>query len=67
VTPLEAAIRNIEEGVSKVDETLQTLGLQISPHKTKFMVFRLNYRDLHTTKKKTKAKEGRRPRRQLVL
>jgi hypothetical protein len=37
--PLEAAIRITEADVNKVDEALQNLGLEISPQKTKFMVF----------------------------
>jgi hypothetical protein len=45
VTPLEAAVKNIEEGVNKVDEMLQTLGLEISPHKTKFVVFSTHRRE----------------------
>jgi hypothetical protein len=56
VTPLEAAVKNIEEGVNKVDETLQTLGLQISPQKTKFMVFSPNNRDFY------KKRRGKRER-----
>jgi hypothetical protein len=42
VEPLEAAIRIREEGANKVEETLQTLGLELSPQKTKFMVFSPN-------------------------
>jgi hypothetical protein len=44
VALLEAAVRNTEEGVNQSDEALQTQGLEISPQKTKFMVFSLNNR-----------------------
>jgi hypothetical protein len=40
--PLEAAIRNAEEEANKTNETLQALGLEISPQKTKLMVFSPN-------------------------
>jgi hypothetical protein len=45
VASLEAAIRITEEGLSKADEAQQTLGLEISPQKTKFMDFSPNNKD----------------------
>lgn len=44
--PLEAAIRIKEEGVNEVDETLQSLGLEIPPQKTIFMFFSPYNKDL---------------------
>jgi hypothetical protein len=63
VALLEAAVRNTEEGVNKVDETLQTPDLEISSQKTKFMVFSLNNQGFYN---KRKRKEGKKPRRPLI-
>jgi hypothetical protein len=46
VTSLEAAIRTTE-GLNKADEALQTLGLEISPQKTKLVVFSPNNQDFN--------------------
>jgi hypothetical protein len=56
LAPLEAALGDTE-GVGKVDETPQTLGLEISCQKTKFMVFSLNNQYFY---KKNEGKRGRR-------
>jgi hypothetical protein len=55
MAPLEAALR-VTEGVSKVDEALQTLAVEISCQKTKFMVFIPNNRDFS----KNEGERGRR-------
>lgn len=47
MAPLEAAIRITEEELSKVDETLQNLGLEISHQKTKLMVLSPNNRHFY--------------------
>jgi hypothetical protein len=36
LAPLKEAIRITEEGTNKIDETLQTIGLEVSPQEFKF-------------------------------
>jgi hypothetical protein len=57
VAPLEAATRITKEGLNKVGEALQTLGLEISPQKTKLMVFSPNNQDCY---QKNEGERGKR-------
>jgi hypothetical protein len=57
VTPLEAAVRITGGGVNSIGEVLQALGLELSPQKTKLVVFSPNNRDLYKTRKGQREKD----------